>query len=764
MSEKIVRVFRGGNTKQGAKVEKRQDMSREKRRHPRPESSGHEGSSKEEKNEAEGEVKIEEDKIEKNFGVKAKPDSLKEIQRELNEQIMNNEVRFKVLKVVEGKKDEETGEIKRFDIQTQLLKLDEDGYYSQEDVPGKKEKWIIKQYVSNYKKDTKSKEEFKDSYERWKEREGNIIIAKVKPIEDKSQLEKLVILDHETAEDLKVDCLEEFNRGKSSKFVEQARKQFDANDLSREVLRIITKFHKDEIKRLEKEIFDYNDQKNDEIDKKKEENEKKLAEMKEEHDKKNEIQKKEYDRRREEVLEKEKELEVKSKELKDKEKEVEKREKILKERKDIHKKEVERLNEDVKLLFAAIKESIRCKQEKEVPKKQLELKKRPNKTISKDIQALIYNNSNSNYPLIYDESTIEVFLRCLQSNKLTILSGPSGTGKTSLVNGFANSIEGAIATVIPVQPSWTDKEDLLGYFNPKERRYEPTRFMEALLDARDDEEHLHIICLDEMNLAHVEYYFAEFLSALETDSEISLYDKRYEEEAYNRIHQSRSLEETEEIGETDAERLISDYPARFEIPKNIRFIGTINMDHTTKPLSHKVIDRVYVVEIGHFSDNEKKAKEESIIEHLKVIKSEKNIDGETLNYEIVLQMSFFEPASKENEELSKRILDKISSDTKDLTWIPNVEISERGKKQIKDYISFLDSRDEVEIKELVDNLLCIKLLPRISVSRNNKTQVDCLREWCDKVKKEEYKRTCEKLTKMIGEEEERKPVIQFWRY
>jgi len=87
---------------------------------------------------------------------------------------------------------------------------------------------------------------------------------------------------------------------------------------------------------------------------------------------------------------------------------------------------------------------------------------------------------------------------------------------------------------VPVKPNWTGSDDLLGYSNPIEPRYRPTQFLLALLDAAREPEIPHFICLDEMNLARVEYYFADFLSLLETRGEapwIHLYSSAEERQA-----------------------------------------------------------------------------------------------------------------------------------------------------------------------------------------------------------------------------------------
>ena len=80
-----------------------------------------------------------------------------------------------------------------------------------------------------------------------------------------------------------------------------------------------------------------------------------------------------------------------------------------------------------------------------------------------------------------------------------------------LVKSFADAIGGK-AFIIPVKPNWTSAEDLLGYYNPLEKKYLATPFLEALLEAQNNPTIPYFICLDEMNLARIEYYFADFLS------------------------------------------------------------------------------------------------------------------------------------------------------------------------------------------------------------------------------------------------------------
>jgi 5-methylcytosine-specific restriction endonuclease McrBC GTP-binding regulatory subunit McrB len=116
--------------------------------------------------------------------------------------------------------------------------------------------------------------------------------------------------------------------------------------------------------------------------------------------------------------------------------------------------------------------------------------------------------------MLFSQAQLRDLLALLRTHDLIVLAGDSGSGKTSLVRGVAEAI-GGVCTVVPVKPNWTGPEDLLGYYNPIERRFLPTPFLKALLDAARAPQVLHLIVLDEMNLARVEHYFADFLSRLE---------------------------------------------------------------------------------------------------------------------------------------------------------------------------------------------------------------------------------------------------------
>jgi 5-methylcytosine-specific restriction enzyme B len=173
---------------------------------------------------------------------------------------------------------------------------------------------------------------------------------------------------------------------------------------------------------------------------------------------------------------------------------------------------------------------------------------------------------------------LHVALHMHPSKHFVLLSGLSGTGKTKLAELYANAYHRVDDTkqnryfrLIPVQPDWTDPAGLLGYVNPLQETvtYAATDFLMFLKSAVATPKIPHFVCLDEMNLARVEYYFAPLLSAMETAQNIV-------------IHQNDEPVDTIEPS--------------LPWPSNLYIIGTVNMDETTHAFSDKVLDRAFTLE------------------------------------------------------------------------------------------------------------------------------------------------------------------------
>ena len=184
----------------------------------------------------------------------------------------------------------------------------------------------------------------------------------------------------------------------------------------------------------------------------------------------------------------------------------------------------------------------------------------------------------------FDDETVTNYHICLKTRPFVILAGLSGTGKSKLSQLYAQALgHGARYLRLPVCPSWNDDHALLGYFDILTKEYVTGPATEFLLDANADKGNLYFFCLDEMNLAHVEYYFSQFLSAMEEEHP----DKR---EIILMSRKEHSMVNHDEAG------VYKSVPQRLKIPTNLFFTGTINVDETTHPISDKVIDRANTLE------------------------------------------------------------------------------------------------------------------------------------------------------------------------
>ncbi|MBB6053888.1 AAA family ATPase [Armatimonas rosea] len=185
-------------------------------------------------------------------------------------------------------------------------------------------------------------------------------------------------------------------------------------------------------------------------------------------------------------------------------------------------------------------------------------------------------------PLYYREATVRSFLAGMAASPLAILQGVSGTGKSSLPQIFAEAMSGT-CSMIPVQSSWRDRHDLLGYNNDFTGRFSESALTRALYEAQlhKERENLWFIVLDEMNLARIEYYFADFLSEMEK--------RNADDRAVDLISfDPRSK------GEKTPEYLLDG--RRLRLPRNVWFVGTANRDESTLEITDKVYDRAQVID------------------------------------------------------------------------------------------------------------------------------------------------------------------------
>ena len=182
--------------------------------------------------------------------------------------------------------------------------------------------------------------------------------------------------------------------------------------------------------------------------------------------------------------------------------------------------------------------------------------------------------------LYYTPEIVRRFVAGMAASKLLILEGISGTGKTSLPYSFSRYMENP-ATIVSVQPSYRDRTEILGYFNEFSKRFNETEFLRALYEANYREDPT-LIVLDEMNLARIEYYFAEMLSVLEMPS---------------KDEWVLDLVPTEWPG--DPKKLEG---GKIHVSDATWFVGTANNDDSTFTITDKVYDRAMPIELNERAD------------------------------------------------------------------------------------------------------------------------------------------------------------------
>ena len=287
----------------------------------------------------------------------------------------------------------------------------------------------------------------------------------------------------------------------------------------------------------------------------------------------------------------------------------------------------------------------------------------------------------------YEDGMIENFWLSLKSKPFVILAGISGTGKTRLVRLFAEAI-GAEYRMVPVRPDWSDSSDLLGRTTP-EGIFLPGRVLRIIVEAKDDPEKPYILCLDEMNLARVEYYLSDFLSVMETrdfrDGKI-VTDRLLPFESYGDV--------------------------RF--PENLYLVGTVNMDETTFPFSKKVLDRANTIE---FSAVDLMPAADTPSEGILPIE----VSNDFLKSEYLFLSQCL------NEE-NRAFIESVCSDLEAINRVLKINNAHVGYR-VRDEIVFymLNNRDAdlLSRDEAMDNAVMQKILPRIQGSSTAVKEMLC---------------------------------------
>ena len=281
------------------------------------------------------------------------------------------------------------------------------------------------------------------------------------------------------------------------------------------------------------------------------------------------------------------------------------------------------------------------------------------------------NYAANKLKLYYDIEDIRKFIAGMAVSHLLILQGMSGTGKTSLAHAFGSFTDNT-STVIPVQPMWKERTDLVGYYNEFTKRFNETLLLEKMYEANYSKD-MYVTVLDEMNIARVEYYFAEFLSLLELPNA----DERY-------------LDVVSDKWESDPKQFRD---GRIKLPENMWFIGTANNDDSTFAISDKVYDRAMIMNL------------DSKCERFAAPVTEKM-------YVSAEQFSDLVKKALKEHDISRRNQKRLDDLDKYLIQHFHITFGNRIMKQIKTYIPVYISCGGDELTAL-DDILAKKIIRKL---------------------------------------------------
>ena len=281
------------------------------------------------------------------------------------------------------------------------------------------------------------------------------------------------------------------------------------------------------------------------------------------------------------------------------------------------------------------------------------------------------NYASNELKLYYDISDIRRFIAGMAVSHIIILQGMSGTGKTSLAHAFGSYVDN-MSTIIPVQPMWKERTDLVGYYNEFTKKFNETLLLEKRYEANYSND-IYITVLDELNIARVEYYFAEFLSLLELPDP----DERY-------------LDVVSDKWPTDPAQLKD---GRIKLSENMWFIGTANNDDSTFAISDKVYDRAMILNLDNKCERFTAPKTNKMRISYKKFNS--------LVKEAVEEYSISTRNKKRLEQLDKYLIEHF-----------HITFGNRIMKQINQYIPVYIACGGAEL-EALDDILSKKVMRKL---------------------------------------------------
>lgn len=290
---------------------------------------------------------------------------------------------------------------------------------------------------------------------------------------------------------------------------------------------------------------------------------------------------------------------------------------------------------------------------------------------------------------IYSYEELSNFYLSLKTKPFVILAGISGTGKSKLVKLFAEAVgatsENNQYNLISVKPDWNDSTELLGYKNLNDE-FISGKLTEIIFDASKEENRNkpYFVCLDEMNLARVEYYLSEYLSLIET---------RNLNENGNVVTDlifPKSLSLNEEL-------------KNLTIPDNLYIIGTVNMDDTTFAFSRKVLDRANTIEFSNVN-----------LELLS-FKDDEVALSEATNDFLRTRFINIKDALNKDKDFTQNINEKII-EINDILKTGNKHFGYRVRDEVVFYMMENKLSDLLSEEEAFDFQIMQKILPTISGS------------------------------------------------
>lgn len=302
------------------------------------------------------------------------------------------------------------------------------------------------------------------------------------------------------------------------------------------------------------------------------------------------------------------------------------------------------------------------------------------------------NNYISAKGFSYENGLIENFYLSLKSKPFVILAGTSGTGKTRLVKLFAEAVgsttENGRYRMVPVRPDWSDSSDLFGHMDLN-GNFVSGAIIDFVKKAELDGNYPYFLCLDEMNLARVEYYLSDILSVIET--------RDFKD---GRIQSSPLIDHTYYGADTAA----AGRYGTVLLPENLYIVGTVNMDETTFPFSRKVLDRANTIE---FSFVDLMPNFETVPQNLP---QALNLNNTFLKTEFLL----LSQCSEESESVSGYCLElqKINK----ILQQANAHVGYRVRDEIVFYLLNNKKYGLLPEAQAMDNELMQKILPRIQGS------------------------------------------------